>query len=46
MTPGGDLLLVVNEDSDDLAVIRPRTASLLTLVPVGSHPTDLAVKVF
>jgi YVTN family beta-propeller protein len=40
------LLLVVNEDSDDLAVIRTRTRSLITLVPVGPHPTDLAVKVF
>lgn len=46
VTPGGDLLLVANEDSDALAVIRIRTQSLLTMVPVGSRPTDLAVKVF
>jgi YVTN family beta-propeller protein len=46
LTPGEDLLLVVNEDSDALAVIRTRTLSLITMVSVGSHPTDLAVKVF
>lgn len=46
LTPGEDLLLVVNEDSDALAVIRPRTQSLITMVSVGSRPTDLAVKVF
>ena len=46
VTPGEDLLLVVNEDSDALAVIRTRTLSLITMVPVGSRPTDLAVKVF
>jgi len=45
-TPGDDLLLVVNEDSGDLAVIRPRTNSLLTMIPVGRHPRDLAIKVF
>lgn len=46
MTPGEDLLLVVNEDSNALAVIRTRTLSLITMVSVGSRPTDLAVKVF
>ena len=46
LTPGEDLLLVVSEDSDALAVIRTRTQSLITMVPVGSRPTDLAVKVF
>jgi YVTN family beta-propeller protein len=46
LTPGDDLLLVVNEESNDLAVIRTRTHSLLTLIPVGQHPRDLAVKVF
>lgn len=46
LTPGEDLLLVVNEGSNDLAVIRTRPGNLITLVPVGSRPTDLAVKVF
>jgi len=46
LTPGEDLLLVVNEGSGNLAVIRARTHSLLTMVPVGSRPRDLAVKVF
>jgi YVTN family beta-propeller protein len=46
LTPGEDLLLVVSEDSDALAVIRTRTQSLITMVPVGSRPTDLTVKVF
>jgi DNA-binding beta-propeller fold protein YncE len=40
------MLLVIDESSDDLAVIRTRTASLLTLIPIGSHPQRLAVKTF
>lgn len=46
LTPGEELLLVVNEDSNDLAVIRTRDYSLLTLIPVGSRPTDITIKVF
>jgi YVTN family beta-propeller protein len=42
----GDLLLVANEDSNDLAVIRVRTQSLITIIPVGSRPTSLAIKLF
>ena len=46
-TPGDDLLLVINEDSSDLAVIRTRPpGSLLTLIPVGPRPNDLALKLF
>jgi YVTN family beta-propeller protein len=41
-----DLLLVVNEGSNDLAIVRVWTQSLLTMIPVGSHPRDLAVKLF
>jgi DNA-binding beta-propeller fold protein YncE len=40
------MLLVVDEASGDLAVIRTRTDSLLTLVPVGEKPERLAVKMF
>ena len=40
------MLLVVDESSGDLAVIRTRTDSLLTLIPIGSHPQRLAVKTF
>jgi len=49
LDPSGELLLVVNHDSNDLAVIRVRpippstTSSLLTMVPVGLRPTGLAV---
>jgi YVTN family beta-propeller protein len=46
LTPGGDILLVVDTASNDLAVIRPKTANLITLIPVGSKPRDLAIKVF
>jgi len=45
-TPGGDLLLVVNSGSNDLAVIRPKTSALITLEPVGAQPREVAVKVF
>jgi len=40
------MLLVIDEASGDLAVIRTRTDSLLTLVPVGGTPERLAVKTF
>jgi len=41
-----DILLVVDAASNDLAVIRPKTANLITLIPVGTRPRDLAIKVF
>ena len=46
--PDENLLLVVNHDSGDLAVIRARfdNQSLLTMIPVGDHPQDIAVKLF
>jgi YVTN family beta-propeller protein len=40
------MLLVADEGSDDLAVIRTRTDSLITLIPVGPHPERVAVKIF
>jgi DNA-binding beta-propeller fold protein YncE len=40
------MLLVVDESSDDLAIIRTRSDSLLTLIPIGPHPARLAVKTF
>jgi len=40
------LLLVVSQGSGDLAVIRVRTNFLVTMIPVGDHPQDLAVKLF
>ena len=41
-----NLLLVVDEGSADLSFIRTRTNSLITVVQVGDHPKDLAVKLF
>jgi hypothetical protein len=40
------MLLAVNESSGDLAVLRLRTDSLITLIPVGNTPQRLAVKLF
>jgi hypothetical protein len=40
------MLLLADEGSDDMAVVRTRTDSLLTLIPVGPHPQRLAVKTF
>ncbi len=40
------MLLVVNESSGDLAVLRLRTDSLITLIPVGNTPQRVAVKLF
>jgi YVTN family beta-propeller protein len=44
--PEENLLLAVNQDSGDIAVIRARTNFLVTMIPVGAHPTGLAVKLF
>jgi YVTN family beta-propeller protein len=44
----GHLLLVVNAQSGDIAVVRTDTnpASLLTLFPAGRTPNDIVVKAF
>lgn len=44
----GHLLLVVNAQSGDIAVVRTGAtpASLLTLFPAGRAPNDIAVKAF
>jgi YVTN family beta-propeller protein len=44
--PGENLLLVTNEGSGDIAVIRVRTNTLVTMIPAGERPRDLAVKLF
>ena len=44
--PDESLLIAVNQGSGDVAVIRVRTNSLLTMIPVGNGPQDLAVKLF
>ena len=46
LDPSGDLLLVANEESADLAVIRVRTQSLITMIPVGMRPSSIAIKLF
>ena len=46
LTPGGDMLLVVDSASNDLAVLRAKTGGLITLIPVGPRPRDIAVKIF
>jgi len=40
------MLLVANQASGDLAILRLRTDSLLTLIPVGPRPERIAVKLF
>lgn len=42
----GHLLLVADARSGDVAVIRTLTHSLLTTLPAGSKPNDIAVKAF
>ncbi len=44
--PAENLLLVLSQGSGDLAVIRVRTNFLVTMIPVGDHPQELAVKLF
>jgi DNA-binding beta-propeller fold protein YncE len=43
------LLLVLSEASGDLSVVRisaDRSTALLTMIPIGDHPRELAVKLF
>ncbi len=42
----GDLLFAVDARSGDVAVIRTSTHSLLTILPSGSRPNEIAVKAF
>jgi DNA-binding beta-propeller fold protein YncE len=46
MTPGDDILVVVDTASDELAIVRAKTSGLITLIPTGAQPHDLAIKVF
>jgi DNA-binding beta-propeller fold protein YncE len=48
LAPSGDLLLVVDEGSNDLAAVRIRQQNLIliTLIPVGNSPRDLAIKLY
>jgi len=41
-----NLLLVANESSNDLSIIRVRTGSLITMVHVGNSPRDIAVLLY
>jgi YVTN family beta-propeller protein len=41
-----NLLLVADENSNDLAIIRVRTKSLITMVHVGNSPRDIAVLLY
>jgi YVTN family beta-propeller protein len=40
------MLLVADEASGDLAVVRTRSDTLITLIPVGEKPQRIAVKMF
>jgi DNA-binding beta-propeller fold protein YncE len=40
------MLLALDEASGDLAVMRTRTDSLITLIPVGARPERIALKTF
>lgn len=41
-----NLLLVADENSNDLAIIRVRTGSMITMVHVGNSPRDIAVLLY
>jgi YVTN family beta-propeller protein len=41
-----NLLLVANQGSNDLSIIRVRTGSLITMVHVGNSPRDIAVLLY
>jgi len=41
-----NLLLVADENSNDLAVVRVRTGSLITMIHVGNAPREIAVLMY
>jgi YVTN family beta-propeller protein len=41
-----NLLLVADENSNDLAIVRLRTGKLITMVHVGNSPRDIAVLLY
>jgi YVTN family beta-propeller protein len=45
-SPGEEMLVVVNQRSNDVSILRTRTGSLITLIPVGRAPRDLAIREF
>jgi DNA-binding beta-propeller fold protein YncE len=50
-SPNGDMMLVADQASNDVAIIRilpdgPPFSRLITLIPVGQRPRDIAVKMF
>lgn len=46
MVPGEGVLVVVDRGSNDLALIRTRSNSIMTMIAVGLGPTDVAVRLF
>jgi YVTN family beta-propeller protein len=45
-TPGGEMLLFVNRDSNDVAVLRGKDNSLITRIPIGHDPESISVLLF
>jgi len=46
LAPGEGVLLVVDRGSNDLALIRTKSNSLMTMIAVGLGPADVAVRLF
>jgi YVTN family beta-propeller protein len=45
-TPGGEMMLVVNRDSNDVAVLRGKDNSLITRITTGRDPESISVLLF
>jgi YVTN family beta-propeller protein len=45
-SPGGEMILVVNRDSNDVAVLRGNDNSLITRIPTGRDPEGIFVLLF
>jgi DNA-binding beta-propeller fold protein YncE len=43
---GGHLIFVVDNRSNDIAVVRTASSSLFTMLPTGRAPNAIAVKAF
>jgi DNA-binding beta-propeller fold protein YncE len=45
-TPGGEMMLVVNSQSNDVAVLRGKDNSLITRIATGRDPESISVLLF
>jgi len=46
LTPGGEMWIIVDRDSNDVAVLRGVDGKMITMVPTGRTPVGIAILLF